>query len=67
MKQITVKIPDNKFNFFMELLKQLGITAQKEEEIPEIHKNIVRERIKKDDQYPENIQGWEEIQDNFKS
>ena len=66
MKQITLIIPDNKFKFFMELIKQLGITVQKEEDIPEIHKNTVRERIKKDNHNPENIQDWEEIRNNFK-
>lgn len=50
----------------MELIKQLGITVQKEEDIPEIHKNTVRERIKKDNHNPENIQDWEEIRNNFK-
>ncbi len=67
MRQVIVKIPDKKFDFFMELLKQLGIAVQYEEDIPESHKEIVRERIKSDNQNPENVQDWEKVQDTFKS
>jgi len=46
MKEVTLKIPDKKFGFFMELIKQLGFEVSEETEIPEEHKAIVRERIK---------------------
>jgi hypothetical protein len=46
MKEVTLKIPDNKLGFFMELIKQLGFEVSEEVEIPEEHKTIVRERIK---------------------
>jgi len=46
MKEVLLKIPDNKFNFFMELIRQLGFEVAEEVEIPEEHKAIVRERIK---------------------
>lgn len=46
MKEVTLKIPDKKLSFFMELIKQLGFEVSEEVEIPEEHKAIVRERIR---------------------
>ncbi|KOH46372.1 addiction module protein [Sunxiuqinia dokdonensis] len=66
MKEVTLKIPDKKFGFFMELVKQLGIEVAEDMEIPEEHKAIVRERIKKSAQNPERLLDWDEVKDNFK-
>lgn len=66
MKEVTLKIPDKKFGFFMELVKQLGIEVAEEIEIPEEHKAIVRERIKKSAQNPERLLDWDEVKDKFK-
>ena len=33
MRQITINIPDNKYSFFMELVKNLGLEKVKEEPI----------------------------------
>lgn len=65
MKKITLKIPDEKFGFCMELFKQLGIEVSQEVEIPEEHKAIVRERIAKSEQSPERLMNWEQVQDRF--
>lgn len=46
MKEVTLKIPDKKLGFFMELIRQLGFEISEEVEIPEENKAIVRERIK---------------------
>ncbi|MCB0760326.1 MAG: hypothetical protein KDC12_02300 [Flavobacteriales bacterium] len=46
MKEITLKIPDSKLGFFMELVKHLGFEVSEEIEVPDEHKYIVRERIK---------------------
>ena len=46
MREVTLKIPEKKMWFFMELIKQLGFEVTEEVEIPEEHKAIVRERIK---------------------
>jgi hypothetical protein len=64
MKEVTLKIPDKKFGFFMELFKQLGIEVADEMEIPEEHKAIVRERIK--NAKPEDMIPWEEARKQFK-
>lgn len=47
MKEITLRIPEKKFNFFMELVNQLGLEVTNDNlEIPEWHKEIVLDRIK---------------------
>ena len=66
MKEVTLKIPDKKLSFFMELIEHLGFEITKEIEIPEEHKTIVRERIKKSRQNPGRLVDWEKVQDNFK-
>ncbi|MGS2764457.1 hypothetical protein [Sinomicrobium sp. M5D2P9] len=63
MREITLKIPDKKFSFFMELIRQLGIQVAEDIEIPEEHKAIVRERIK--NSKPENLIPWEEARKQF--
>ncbi len=63
MKEITLKIPDNKFSFFMELIQQLGIEISEEEGITEEHKSIVRERIK--NAKAEDMIPWEEARKQF--
>jgi len=65
MKEITLKIPDDKFDFFIKLAKELGIKISEEVEIPEEHKTIVRERMVKSDQNPERLLDWEQMQDRF--
>lgn len=63
MKEVTLRIPDKKFGFFMELVRQLGFEVTEEVEIPEEHKAIVRERIrtaKGEDMVP-----WKEARKRF--
>jgi hypothetical protein len=65
MKEITLKVPDKKLSFFMELVKQLGFeVAQDDLVIPEEHKTIVRERIK--NAKPEDYIPWEEARKQLK-
>lgn len=58
MKEITLKIPEKKIDFYIELFKQLGIEISEEHEISEEQKNIVRERIKLSK--PEELIPWSE-------
>ncbi len=58
MKEVILRIPEQKLDFFMELFRQLGIEVSQEEEIPEEHKAIVRERLK--NSRPEDMIPWEE-------
>lgn len=66
MKEITLKIPEDRLSFFMELVEQLGFEVAQELEISETHKAFVRDRIKKSDQNPSNLLDWEEVQDKFR-
>ena len=63
MKEVTLKIPDKKLAFFMELIKQLGFEVSEEVEIPEEHKEIVRERIKA--AKAEDMVPWKEARKHF--
>lgn len=64
MKEIIIKVPDQKVDFVLELIEQLGLETEFEEyEIPEEHKAIVRERIKTSK--PENLIPWEEARKQF--
>jgi hypothetical protein len=56
MKQITLNIPENKYEFFLELVQNLGFEATEKITIPEEHKNIVRSRILKSK--PEKLVPW---------
>jgi hypothetical protein len=65
MKEITLKVPDKKLNFFMELVKQLGFEVTQDDlVIPEEHKEIVRKRIKNAKQ--EDFIPWEEARKQLK-
>ncbi len=51
MKEVTLKIPENKYQFVLELLHQLGLSVSTNSndqnfEIPEWQKKIVLDRIK---------------------
>ncbi len=67
MKQVTLNIPDNKYQFFIELVNNLGFDKPEEIYISEEHKVIVRERILKSK--PEELIPWAEArkQLRFKS
>jgi hypothetical protein len=63
MKEVTLKIPDKEFDFFMELIKHLGFEVADEMEIPEEHKSIVVERINSSN--PENSIPWKLARKQF--
>jgi hypothetical protein len=64
MREVTLKIPEEKFEFYMELFEQLGLETGFEYKIPEEHKEIVRERIK--NSRPEDLIPWEEARKKLK-
>lgn len=66
MKQVILNIPDNKFQFFMELIKNLGFVKATEISIPEEHKKEVRKRIAAANKNPERLLDWEEVKNDFK-
>ena len=65
MKEITLKIPDDKFDSFMKLARESGVEISGDVEIAEKHKTIVRERIIKSSQNPRRLLDWEQVQDRL--
>lgn len=63
MKEIILRIPDQKLDFVLELINQLGLEVSAQEEIPEEHKAIVRERIKT--AKPEDMIPWKDAREQF--
>lgn len=66
MKQVILNIPENKFQFFMELVKNLGFIKAVDVSIPEEHKREVRKRIAASNKNPERLLDWETIKNDFK-
>lgn len=66
MKQVTLNIPENKFNFFMELVKNLGFVKATEVSIPEEHKQEVRKRIAASDKSTEILLDWDNVKNEFR-
>lgn len=66
MKEITLKIPEKNFPFFMELVKKLGFVKIEDNsiEVPEHHKKIIKERLKK--LKKEDLLEWNKVKDDFK-
>jgi len=63
MKEVTLKIPDSKFNFFMELVKNLGFVKTNDIDIPEKDKALVRERMK--NSKADELLDWDNVKDDF--
>jgi hypothetical protein len=65
MKEITIQIPDEKLQFFMQLMKELDVEVFHHYDIPEEHMNIVRDRIAKSELNPGYLEDWDKIKDQF--
>jgi len=63
MIEVTLKVPDAKLGFFLELVKELGFEVSNDLHIPEQHISIVKERIKS--AKPEDAILWEEARKQF--
>ncbi len=63
MKEIIVKVPDEKLGFVIELLDQLGL--ENDFEISEAHKKIVLERI--ESSVEEELIPWEEARKKLRT
>ena len=63
MQQLTVNIPDNKIDFFMDLAKNLGFTIENKKEKNVLTKkqiDLVNEARKKIKENPDHFLDWEE-------
>ena len=74
MKEVTIKIPEKKFEFFMKLMEELGFKMQEDftlslhddDDISDSHKTIVRNRIATSLKNPEKLMDWDKAQNDFK-
>ena len=65
MREITLKIPEKNFPFFMELVKKLGfIETEQDITVPEHHKKIINKRLKSLKR--ETLLEWDKVKDDFK-
>ncbi len=65
MRQITLNIPDEKYDFFMELIFNLDFVHSSEFDIPEKHKKIVRDRIATSGNNPNLLLDWDKVKNDF--
>lgn len=63
MREVTLRVPDQSFDFFIELSKQLGFEAVEETAIPKSHQEIVKGRIRS--AQPEQMSSWKEARQRF--
>ena len=70
MKSFTITVPDNKENLFIEMMKSItfieNIQITSGNEIPNEHKEIVRNRMKHMEEQPESCLSWEDIEKRIK-
>lgn len=66
MKEIILRIPDEKVDFVLELIEELGLETTDDLEIPEAHKEIILERIRKSKENPDRLLNWEDVKDTFR-
>jgi TorA maturation chaperone TorD len=66
MKEVIIKIPDTRLQFFLELMQQLGIEVSQKYDIPEEHIAIVMDRMAKSEADPDRLENWEEVKRNLK-
>ncbi len=65
MREITLRIPETKFAFFMELVSQLGLEMSEKQAIPQVQMDMVRDRIQKSKEDPDRLLDWNEVEDSF--
>jgi len=66
MKELILEIQENNYPFFMELLKNFDfVKVKNQNEIPEEHKKIVRERIKNHEKDRSLLVDWDSVKDTL--
>lgn len=67
MKQLTINITDNKFPFFMELIESMDfVDIQDNYDIPDEHKKIIDDRLKKIKENPDRLMDWNKVKHQIK-
>jgi len=65
MKEITLRVPEKNFGFFMKLVRQLGYVEipMEVKDVPEHHKRIISDRLK--NLKTEDLLDWDKIKNDF--
>jgi len=70
MKSFTITIPDDKENIFVEMMKSISFVKTIESDsdiaVSEEHKEIVRKRIQRMEEFPESCLTWDDIERKIK-
>jgi hypothetical protein len=64
MKEVTLKIPEGKLQFFLELVQYLGFEVAQNQDIPEAHQHLVHERLATVQE--ENLIPWEKAKKSLR-
>ena len=67
MREVTIKLPEERYRFVMELLANLGLEVASDMEIPEWQKNMVCERIAEYEANPGIAIPWNEARKQIKT
>lgn len=67
MREVTIKLPEERYEFVMELLANLGLEVASDMAIPEWQKNMVRERIAEYEANPDIAIPWNEARKQIKT
>ena len=65
MKEILLKVPEEQYDFVLELVQKLGIEVSALDSIPEEHKALVRDRILNEP--ASDYQAWSEAKKALKT
>lgn len=65
IREVTLKVPEERYRFVMELIDNLGLEVGSDMEIPEWQKNIVRERMAEYKANPSIAIPWDDVKDSF--
>jgi len=65
IKEVILRIPEDRYDFVMELMANLGLEVESEMVIPEWQKDMVRERMEEYRKNPDSAIPWDDIKDKF--
>ena len=63
--QITVKMPDERYDFFMELISYLPIEVVEHDDIPQAHKELLDQRLKDYENKPDQVLDFDEAMNDI--
>ncbi len=67
MKEITIKVPESQYDFFLQLMKKLGFNRASEQDfiLTDAHKKILDDALKDMEDNPGDEKDWNSIKKNL--